>query len=40
MLKVNDLSVSYGEKQPLILQNLSFDLKKVTRADSAQKTLA
>ena len=28
MLKVNDLSVSYGEKQPLILQNLSFDLKK------------
>jgi iron complex transport system ATP-binding protein len=28
MLKVNDLSVSYGEKQPLILQNLSFDLQR------------
>lgn len=28
MLKVNDLSVSYGEKQPLILQNLSFDLRR------------
>lgn len=28
MLKVNDLSVSYGEKQPRILQNLSFDLQR------------
>lgn len=28
MLKVNDLSVSYSEKQPLILQNLSFELQR------------
>lgn len=28
MLRVNNLSVSYGEKQPLIIQDLSFDIKK------------
>ena len=28
MLRVSNLSVSYGDKQPLILQNLSFELQR------------